>query len=149
MWKLLLFHGLLFKGSALFFLFHAHNSFIFQKPVKTGYDEIKRTSLTASPRKTAYGQDPTKPRRNCQEKQSSLLAVTSPPAKGTSAMSSITEQFVSPSSCHCTGQVLECIARYPLYVALQQWNLRVLETNMEQKALQYWSPFPFSSLARR
>lgn len=54
------------------------------------------------------GKDPTNPGRNCQEKQNSLLAVTSPPARETSAMSSITEQLVSPFSCHCTDQVLGC-----------------------------------------
>lgn len=81
------------------------------------------------------GKDPTKPGGNCQEKQNSLLVVTSPPARVTSAMSSVTEQFVSPSSCHCTGQVLECIARYPLYVALQQWNLRVGDIRNQHKAI--------------
>ena len=81
------------------------------------------------------GKDPTKPGRNCQEKQKSVLAVTSPPARGTSAMSSVTEQFASPSSWHCTGQVLECIGRYPLYVALQQWNLRVGDVRNQHGAI--------------
>lgn len=66
------------------------------------------------------GKDPKKPGRNSQEKQNGLLEVTSPPARGTYPMSSVTNQFVSPSSCRCTGKVIESIAKYLLYIALQQ-----------------------------
>lgn len=136
LWKLLLFHGLLFKGSALFFFFfHAHNSFVFQKLVNTGYDEIKQTSLTASPRKTAYGARTLQSQKGTARKTKSLPAVTSPPARGAYAMSSVTEQFVSPSSCHCTGQVLEDVARYPLYVAFQQCSLSVGDTRNQHRAI--------------
>lgn len=60
------------------------------------------------PGKQPTDKDPTKPGRNCQEKQKRLLAVTSPPERETSAMSSITEQLVSPTPCHYTDQVLGC-----------------------------------------
>lgn len=61
--------------------------------------------------------------------------MTSPPARENSAISSLREQFVSPSSCHCTGQVLECVARYPLYVVFQQWNVRIGDTRNQHRAI--------------
>lgn len=60
------------------------------------------------PGKQLMDKNPTKPEKNCQEKQNNFWAVASPPARETSAMSSITEQLVSPSSCHRTDPVLAC-----------------------------------------
>lgn len=49
------------------------------------------------------GKDPTKPGRNCQQKHNSLLVVTSPPARETSAMSSLQNSLYLPL--HVTAQV--------------------------------------------